>query len=58
MKAKEILSIIAALICAFASVPLIIGAMLFQMAEEALSAAAEAFIKCVNKIADGFNDTK
>lgn len=58
MKAKEILSITAALICVFASVLLIIGAWPFQMAEEALSAAAEAFIKCANKIADGFNDAK
>ena len=58
MKAKEILSITAALICAFASVLFIIGAMPFQMAEETLNAAAEAFINCANKIADGFNDTK
>ena len=41
MKAKEILSITAALICAFACVLFIIGAMPFQMAEEALNAAAE-----------------
>ena len=52
MKAKEILSITAALICVFASVLLIIGAWPFQIAEEALNAAAEAFIKCANKIAD------
>ena len=57
MKAKEILSITAALICAFASVLFIIGAMPFQMAEEALN-AAEAFNNCANKIADGFNDAK
>lgn len=58
MKVKKILGITAALICAFVSVLLIIGAMPIQIAEEALSAAAEALNKCADKIADGFNDAK
>ena len=58
MKVKKILDITAAVIYTLAGLIFITLALPFQIVNEALSAAAEAFNKCANKIVDGFNDAK